>query len=93
MLNTISCSLLIVSVSEVEPYFHSWYRSRPRYNSTPCGYKECIYIVCTAIKYRYEALQADIFGEVERILKFLNLTFQMDDVKTKLKEDFTSFKR
>ena len=43
--------------------------------------------------YRYEDLRADTFSEVKIILKFLNVTFQENNVKTKLKEDFTTFKR
>ncbi len=38
--------------------------------------------------YRYEDLRADTFSEVKIILKFLNVTFQENNVKTKLKEDF-----
>ena len=42
---------------------------------------------------RYEDLQKDTVGAVEKILDFLNFTYTHEDIVEKLKDDFTDFKR
>ena len=42
---------------------------------------------------RYEDLQRDPIGEVEKILDFLNFPYIHEDVVTKLSQDYTVFKR
>ena len=42
---------------------------------------------------RYEDLQQDTVGEVERMLNFLNVSYNKLDVESKLKEDFGAFHR
>jgi hypothetical protein len=42
---------------------------------------------------RYEDLQKDTVGEVEKILDFLNFDYVHEDIVEKLKGDFTDFKR
>ena len=42
---------------------------------------------------RYEDLQQDTVGEVERMLNFLNVSYNKLDMESKLKEDFGTFHR
>ncbi len=41
--------------------------------------------------YRYEDLRADTFSEVKIILKFLNVTFQENNVKANVERRFYHF--